>query len=295
MAIDFGISLYRLLFWTAFHPICIVSDCPTDSSAMLIKSQVFNPSEIFRILYRDSCVIGIQDFARVQQLSVDLICADIESKMISMFSYLKHDGQTAAALRQDDLKRSSEHWQERTFTTTCLICLQRYSEHRMECGHGICDVCICIPQFGRRAKGLEYHYEINLCPLCQTEICFQAKLVPPTCRARFLGMDGGGARGIVIFGFMEELERSMGLPYPVQDNFDYSIGSSSGKIVLVCTAVTLILTRWRCKYRALWKTLESIPVSYLFPQICETHIPGERDSQVALRKVITFLALSRGR
>jgi len=109
----------------------------------------------------------------------------------------------------------------------------------MDCGHGICDTCIRIHVFSRPTRGREYCYDINTCPQCRTNICFQAKALPPTCRVRLVAFDGGGSRGIVSLGFMEELRQALGLSYPVQENFDYSIGTSSGKILMYHRAVIL--------------------------------------------------------
>ena len=44
-----------------------------------------------------------------------------------------------------------------------------------------------------------------------------------------MGFDGGGSRGIVELGFMEKLRQALDLPYPVQEHFDYAIGTSSGE------------------------------------------------------------------
>lgn len=137
-------------------------------------------------MYRDCCLAGIQGFINTQQLSDKLVCVEIETRMRSMFSRIKNGGKTAASIRQLTLKKSSRYWQRSEFTTSCFICLRRYSEHSMQCGHRICDVCVSNPQFGTLARGLEYHYNINTCPFCQANIVFQAKLVPPTCRVRFL-------------------------------------------------------------------------------------------------------------
>lgn len=188
---------------------------------------MFNPSEVFRTLYRQSCALGIQDYANSRQLSSDLICADIEAQIISMFSHMKYGGQSAAELRQRSLERNNQHWSLLRHTTLCLACLQRNLEHPLECGHAICDVCVCI--FGVPSKGVEYRYDLATCPLCQKEIRFQARLLPPTCRVRLVAFDGGGSRGIVSLGFMEELRQALDLPYPVQEHFDYAIGTSSGE------------------------------------------------------------------
>ncbi|KAH6662700.1 hypothetical protein B0J14DRAFT_570857 [Halenospora varia] len=103
----------------------------------------------------------------------------------------------------------------------------------MECGHGICDVCVRIRNFSNPTKGQEYHYDMSRCPQCLAQIRFQARELPPTCQIRFLGIDRGGSRGVVSLGFLEELRQALGLHYPVQENFDYSIGTSSGGIATI--------------------------------------------------------------
>lgn len=78
-------------------------------------------------------------------------------------------------------------------------------------------------------EGREYYYEITSCSQCQAQVFLQVRILPPTYRVSFLGIDGGGSRGVVSLGFMEELRQALGMHYAVQENFDYSIGTSSGK------------------------------------------------------------------
>lgn len=55
---------------------------------------------------------------------------------------------------------------------------------------------------------------------------------------------------------MEELRQALGLHYPVQENFDYSIGTSSGKLRVRRFALTLTCNRRYCNHRAFWQELE---------------------------------------
>jgi hypothetical protein len=144
-----------------------------------------------------------------------------------MFSHMKYGGQSAAALRRRSLERNFQHWSLLSHTSICLTCLQRNWEHHPECGHGICDDCLTA--FGKPKRGVEYHYDLVTCPFCQREVHFQARRLPPTCRVRFVGFDGGGSRGIVSLGFIEKLDKTLDLSYPLQEHFDYGIGTSSGK------------------------------------------------------------------
>ncbi|KFY94690.1 hypothetical protein V498_03759 [Pseudogymnoascus sp. VKM F-4517 (FW-2822)] len=50
---------------------------------------MFNPSEVFRVLYREA------------------LCADIEASMISMFSQMKNGSQSSSSIRQQNLKKNS--------------------------------------------------------------------------------------------------------------------------------------------------------------------------------------------
>lgn len=190
--------------------------------------RVFNPAEIFRTLYRRSCFLGTSAFAEARHLSSELICADIEAHVISMFAHLRYGEKSAAALRRQSLETNSRFWKLLRSSVDCFVCLQRKPEHLTSCGHGICDTCVSLAVFSRRTKGRESYYDIRTCPQCQAEILFQARLLPKTCRVRFLAFDGGGSRGIVSLAFMEELRQALGLRYPVQENFDYAIGTSSG-------------------------------------------------------------------
>jgi len=187
---------------------------------------VFNPSDVFRSLYRQFCILGIHDYATSQHLDDDLISADIEAQIISMFSQIKYGGQSATTIRQRSLVRNTQYWSLLKPTLDCLTCLQRNFEHYLACGHAICDVCVA--NFGTPTRGKEYRYNLSSCPICQKRIQFQARILPPTCRVRFLGIDGGGSRGIVSLKYMAELQQMLGLPYPLQEQFDYNIGTSSG-------------------------------------------------------------------
>jgi hypothetical protein len=188
---------------------------------------VFNPSKVFRTLYRQYYALGIHDYTNSRQLSSDLIYTDIKAQIISMFSYMKYNSQSAAELRQRSLERNNQYWSLLRHTTLCLACLQRNLEHPLEYSHTIYDICVYI--FGVPSKGVEYRYDLATCPLCQKGIRFQARLLPPTCRVRLVAFNRGGSRGIISLGFMEELRQALDLPYPVQEHFDYAIGTSSGE------------------------------------------------------------------
>jgi hypothetical protein len=99
-------------------------------------------------------------------------------------------------------------------------------EHVLKCGHAICDICVMI--FGARCRGLEYVYDMEVCLICQSKLPLRIRLLPPTCCARMMSVDGGGARGVVPLEYLDALQNTIGLDYPLQDHFDFGIGTSSG-------------------------------------------------------------------
>ena len=188
-----------------------------------------------------------------------------------MFSHMKYGGRTAVALRRQSLERNMQYWKLLRSNIDCFICLQRKPEHVMGCGHGICDVCVSIRGLSQPTRGREYHYGLSTCHQCRADISFQAKLVPPTCGIRFLAFDGGSSRGIVSLGFMEELRLALGLRYPVQENVDYAIGTSSGKSATQRAAYMLTMSRRYSNDWALRQVLESEEMYCLLSAVCKEH------------------------
>jgi patatin-like phospholipase/acyl hydrolase len=54
------------------------------------------------------------------------------------------------------------------------------------------------------------------------------KAVPQTAGIRVLTLDGGGVRGLAPLQYLQVLQDRIGLPFPVQENFDVVFGTSSG-------------------------------------------------------------------
>jgi hypothetical protein len=190
---------------------------------------VFNLSHVFHTLYRPLLLQGIQKFASSQQLASGLICADIETQLVDLFAQMDNLHISASCVRVESLYRLSTYLtQLRTFRT-CLYCNMRKPEHVMGCGHTICDTCVAI--FGKPVKGLEYRFSLTTCLLCKANVDFSARILPPTCGIRFISIDGGGSRGIVSIEYLDALQDTLGLNYPIQEHFDFSIGTSSGQLL----------------------------------------------------------------
>ena len=186
----------------------------------------FQSSEVFSALYQPLCLDGIEDYAQSEEASCQSLCSDINTHLARMFSEMKNSDKKAAAMHAEFLRCNTRYFSPFRLTRDCLYCLQRNPEHVLECGHTLCDTCVSI--FGESVQGKEYRWKINTCLLCLSRSHFQARLLPPTCGARLISIDGGGSRVIIPLTYLDALEDTMGLSYPIQENFDFGIGTSSG-------------------------------------------------------------------
>jgi hypothetical protein len=112
-----------------------------------------------------------------------------------------------------------------------MMCLQRPPEHKLPCGHAVCEVCIQIHE--ESSPYDPWLFELERCSFCHS--IFPQKVVikmhNPARGLRVLSLDGGGCRGVIPLKFLQALEDRIGLPYPVQENFDVFLGPSSGRFV----------------------------------------------------------------
>jgi hypothetical protein len=143
-----------------------------------------------------------------------------------MFSRIEADDLPSSEIHRHNLKSLGQDWTGVKTNQTCLSCLRRKPEHVLHCGHAMCDTCVCI--FGKAMQGVEYHFELFGCIVCQSDSQLTVRLKPPTAGTRLLTVDGGGIRGAVSLEFLDALERTLSLPYPLQDEFDFALGTSSG-------------------------------------------------------------------
>lgn len=117
------------------------------------------------------------------------------------------------------------HWRGLYSEDTCFSCLMRRPKYKLRCNHWMCDVCFHI--FG--VKRSIYLY-LPSCLLCGEDTRdMRLRVKPDTATPRVLCIDGGGSRACVPLRFLQELQDRIGLPYPVQYNFDILFGTSSGE------------------------------------------------------------------
>lgn len=123
-------------------------------------------------------------------------------------------------------------WLSRRVThKSCLACLTRAPEHKFACQHVLCEEC-CI-EVGRSTAADPNLYEVSECPLCATSYHLRVRVRPSTAGLRVLAIDGGGIRGVIPIQFLCALQRAIGIvigsAIPIQELFDLSFGTSSGK------------------------------------------------------------------
>ena len=130
-------------------------------------------------------------------------------------------------IRQEAIVETESVWQNMRSTWTCLFCLFRCAEHRLSCGHSICD--FCVKSSGHQAPISEYLFHFLYCNLCCAASSLVVKLKPPTAGVRILTIDGGGIYGVIPLEFLQLLQQDLGPHIKIQELFDLVFGTSSGK------------------------------------------------------------------
>lgn len=75
---------------------------------------------------------------------------------------------------------------------------------------------------------MAYSYLVAQCVLCNSAEQLTVRLMPPTASSRVLVLDGGGVRGVLTLQMLHALEVHRRLTYPVYDEFDMALGTSTG-------------------------------------------------------------------
>lgn len=138
---------------------------------------------------------------------------------------------TSVDLHRQLLLRFKSGWLAYRSNEDCLVCLRRTPQYELPCGHFICENCVRV--FGRRSQHNPWLFEIDSCFWCGiTTDGVVVKVLPPTAGVRVLTFDGGGVRGMSTLEYMQALQDEVGLPLPIQENFDVVFGTSIGKVLL---------------------------------------------------------------
>ncbi|CZR65314.1 related to calcium-independent phospholipase A2 [Phialocephala subalpina] len=213
---------------------------PVLASSMLLDSyppeiHVFPPLEVFRTLYKDACIkayrasVFVHGSAGHMVLPSDFIKL-LEDEFVEQFE-VRIDGFLPIATWHQKVLSDHEHeWVNLHSDETCLVCNAERPQYGLPCKHIIGENC--VREFGQRIDA--WKYGLRRCILCQVDTPgIVINFMPPTAAPRLLCVDGGGVRGIIPLTFLQVLEETIDLPYPVQDNFDFAYGTSSGGIIVL--------------------------------------------------------------
>lgn len=201
------------------------------------NSTAFKPGDVFHALYKDVCYQVSRTGVLVHDGSTDMILPSgfvrmVEGQLERCFAnFIQGTGTPSATVHSNNLRRFELNWRKIRSDDTCLTCLRRKPEGNiLPCGHSICENCSQV--FGKSSEHDRWVFEIHNCFLCRMELQdVTVKVKPDNAGVTVLSVDGGGVRGIVPLQFLQVLQDRIGLPIPVQENFDIAFGTSSGECV----------------------------------------------------------------
>lgn len=181
---------------------------------------------MFRSLYHASCLGAFSSELREDAHAPAEWCSALKAKYCQLYLTLESDSATASELHRQTLKSVRVDWKQFRSSRTCLFCFRRQPEHCLTCGHAFCDTCARI--FGAKRPEMAYSYRVSECILCQTSDPLVVHVKPPTAGSRLLVLDGGGIRGAFTLQALQALDQHRKLPYPIYDDFDLALGTSTG-------------------------------------------------------------------
>ncbi|KAI9732137.1 MAG: hypothetical protein M1834_004233 [Cirrosporium novae-zelandiae] len=223
-----------------FVRVCAKHKLPDPAITLFIASSIlmdayppgmhdFDPKLVFHRLYRTPCLVAFETFNQDTSFA-ESQCRAIEDHLIKLQPTIK-ECNSSSQVHLKNIRVNAEYWPLIKLNTTCLFCLRRKPEHVFQCGHSICDTCVEI--LGEDVLGLEHHYMLSACVLCQKGNSLTVRLKPPTAGVRILSIDGGGVRGIVPLEMLSALQNVLGSDCRIQDFFDLAVGTSSGGLIVL--------------------------------------------------------------
>jgi hypothetical protein len=174
--------------------------------------------------------MGVSEYYDSANLLLPSVFVNLVEHQFSLWfeDIIQDSGMTSAKLHLENLQRFQSVWQTIWDNKLCLTCLDQTPEHTLPCAHTMCEACI------ERYWNLDEHpwvFKLDRCLLCRSSFPQQAtvKIRDPSRGLRVLSLDGGGIRGIVHPILLRVLQDRIGLPLPIQENFDVAVGTSCGE------------------------------------------------------------------
>ncbi|KAL4924643.1 patatin-like phospholipase family protein [Aspergillus undulatus] len=205
---------------------------PSIASALImdhykIGMPVFAPRMVFQALYRSAVVLALKRTTSHQSARpLEELTGMVECRMVEQFDQLERMGFQSWRLRQEQLRALSGHLSSIRSNRICLFCLIQSAQHRLECGHTLCDHCAQV--YGSPASEIEYRFTVSVCLCCLYQKPFTVDVLPPTANPTVLAIDGGGVRGVIPLEFLVLVQEHLGRSCPLQNMIDLAIGTSSG-------------------------------------------------------------------
>ncbi|GMF77642.1 unnamed protein product [Aspergillus oryzae] len=165
--------------------------------------------------------------------TIEELVGVVECRLVDQFELLDRTGQSSLEFRREQLRASSGRICQIRSNKICLVCLFRVAQHRLDCGHTLCDLCAQL--FGTPAPDIEYNFTIDACLCCLYQRPLVIDVLPPTMNPTVLAIDGGGVRGVIPLEFLILVQESLGC-CPLQDLIDLAVGTSSG----MCRSLSIL-------------------------------------------------------
>ncbi|KAH7393734.1 patatin-like phospholipase-like protein [Cadophora sp. MPI-SDFR-AT-0126] len=270
---------------------------PLIASSLLLDGyhpdmHLFRPRDVFRLLYKDACIRACRDGIHLQDPAILILPSGsirmIEDSFSELFVTLSsRPSNKAVDLHHQFFLDLHHDWRAFQLDGTCLTCLRRTPRYRLPCGHCIC--LNCVRDFGILNEHDPWLLELESCIFCNISTSGMViKDLPPTAGLRLLTFDGGGVRGLATLQYLQCLQEEIGLPYPVQENFDVVFGTSIGGII----AIGLSICGWTIEQAT--ENLERYAELAFQPRsIWNTDIPLVSQFLQVIDFIISYLADSR--
>ncbi|KAG0124876.1 hypothetical protein HOY82DRAFT_617347 [Tuber indicum] len=202
-------------------------------NAMPPGMHAFPPDLIFDTLYRGKCELAIRKSQMPSPITfLENIRCLVQDEICSVYSY----GEGSAEYHLMGLKRERGPINKPITDMVCFVCLARFPERKLPCGHSFCEICLEV--FGERCKVQPYTISIGECMICFARFNgVRVHIKPLTAGARILTVDGCGIRGVMALSSLIRLEaaifRIVGVELPIRECFDLAIGPSSGGLIVL--------------------------------------------------------------
>lgn len=190
---------------------------------------MFKPVEVFERLYQGACTCACKQTVKIDRedgyLLPSALVNAIRDEFIALFNRLGK-GEAAVSIHWSVLAAYSDYWPSIKSNKSCFSCLTQAPQHKMPCGHWICEDC--LQAFGEHDAADPWLFSLKHCLFDGRVANLVVRVRPPTAGHSILCIDGGGVRGIIPPAILAQIQDRLDLPIPVQELFTLAYGVSAG-------------------------------------------------------------------